>query len=285
MKHVVALAIVVGVPVGMASAQERGPEIPWETCPCEGALGTIATIKVPDGFQFVGAEGTKMVMEATENPVAGNELGVILKPGPDGWWAVFSFNNIGYVKDDEKDKLDADEILEGIRSGNDAGNEERRERGWQTLQILGWQRPPFYDTGTNNLTWAIKAQAGTGADSVSVNHSVRLLGRGGVMNADLVLGPEDLGAAVPEFDRILAGFSFSPGNRYAEFKAGDKIATYGLTALVAGGVGAAAMKSGLLAKFWKAIVIGVIALLGALKKVAGSLFGRGRRDGAAEGSA
>jgi uncharacterized membrane-anchored protein len=285
MKQVVVLALALGVPVGVASAQERGREIPWETCPCEGALGTIATVKVPDGFQFVGAEGTKMVMEATENPVSGNELGVVLKPGTGGWWAVFSFNDIGYVKDDEKDKLDADNILEGIRSGNEAGNEERRERGWQTLEILGWQRPPFYDTATNNLTWAIKAQAGTGADSVSVNHSVRLLGRGGVMNADLVLGPEDLGGAVPEFDRILTGFAFSPGNRYAEFKAGDKIAKYGLTALVAGGVGAAAMKSGLLAKFWKAIVIGVIALLGALKKAAGSLFGRAKRDGAAEGSA
>lgn len=285
MKHVVALALVCGVAVGMASAQQRGPEIPWEVCPCEGALGTIATVEVPEGFQFVGPEGTKMVMEATENPVAGNELGVILKPGDAGWWAVFSFNDIGYVKDDEKDKLDAESILDGIREGNDSANDERRERGWQTLEILGWQRPPFYDTATNNLTWAIKAQSGTGSDSVSVNHSVRLLGRGGVMNADLVLGPDDLAGAVPEFDQILAGFSFNAGNRYAEFRAGDKVATYGLTALVAGGVGAAAMKSGLLAKFWKAIVVGVIALLGALKKVAGSLFGRGKQEGAAEGSA
>ena len=46
---------------------------------------------------------------------------------------------------------------------------------------------------------------------------------------------------------------FKAGSRYAEFGQGDKIAAYGLTALVAGGAGAALAKSGLLSKMWKAI--------------------------------
>ena len=66
------------------------------------------------------------------------------------------------------------------------------------------------------------------------------------MDADLVLGPSQVGAAVPEFDKLLTGFEFSTGNRYAEWVKGDRIAEYRLTALVAGGVGAAAVKSGLL---------------------------------------
>ena len=36
----------------------------------------------------------------------------------------------------------------------------------------------------------------------------------------------------------MGAYSFKPGGLYAEFRAGDKIAKYGLTALVAGGVGA-----------------------------------------------
>ena len=271
MKLRLALALAFAALAGTANAQGSGPEIPWETCPCTGALGSMATVNVPEGFMFTGAQGTKMFMEATQNPVDGNELGVILKPGQTGWFVVFSFNDIGYVKDDEKDSLDANEILAGLKSGNEAANKERRERGWGTLNIIGWEKPPFYDTRTNNLTWSIKAQSD---DSVSANYSVRLLGRGGVMNADLVLGVEDLPTAVPEFDQILTGFSFTPGNKYAEFRSGDKIATYGLTALVAGGVGAAALKSGLLAKFWKLIVVGVVAVVGALRKALSSLFGK-----------
>ena len=93
------------------------------------------------------------------------------------------------------------------------------------------------------------------------------------MDADLVLGPSQVGTAVPEFDKLLTGFEFSTGNRYADWVKGDRIAEYGLTALVAGGVGAAAVKSGLLGKIWKALVFGALAVAAALKRVLGSLFG------------
>jgi uncharacterized membrane-anchored protein len=103
---------------------------------------------------------------------------------------------------------------------------------------------------------------------------VRLLGRRGVMNVDLVLAPEEVDAVVPAFEKVLGGFAFKQGSRYAEFVQGDKVAAYGLTALVAGGAGAALAKSGLLGKFWKAIVVGVLALVGFIKK----LFGRGGNE-------
>jgi uncharacterized membrane-anchored protein len=71
----------------------------------------------------------------------------------------------------------------------------------------------------------------------------------------------------------MGGFQFSTGNRYAEWVKGDKVAAYGLTALVAGGVGAAAAKSGLLGKLWKAIVLGAVAVAAALKRFLASIFG------------
>ena len=54
---------------------------------------------------------------------------------------------------------------------------------------------------------------------------------------------------------------------------GDRVAEYGLTALVAGGVGAAAVKSGLLGKIWKALVFAVLAVGAALKRFFASVFG------------
>jgi uncharacterized membrane-anchored protein len=66
---------------------------------------------------------------------------------------------------------------------------------------------------------------------------------------------------------MLGGFEFTSGNKYSEFVRGDKIAEYGLAGLIVGGTGVALLKSGLLQKFGKAIVVGIVALLGALKKM------------------
>jgi uncharacterized membrane-anchored protein len=47
-----------------------------------------------------------------------------------------------------------------------------------------------------------------------------------------------------------------------------------LAALIAGGAGAVALKTGLLAKFWKLIVVAFAAIAGFIKKVFRSIFGK-----------
>ena len=259
--------------VPSASAQTDAVQIDWEEGPGTGEIGDIARIRIPEGFRFAGRAGVKRFMELTQNPTSGNELAVMLSPGgpnDETWFVIFEFNPIGYVKDDEKGTLDANAILKSLKAGNERGNEERRKRGWSTLDLVGWRTPPRYDPITNNLTWAIRA---TSEGTEVINHSVRLLGRRGVMDADLVLSPGQVATAVPDFDSLLSGFEFVPGNRYAEWVKGDRVAQYGLTALVAGGVGAAAVKSGLLGKLWKVLVFGVLAVGAALKKFLSGLFG------------
>ena len=168
------------------------------------------------------------------------------------WFVVFSYNASGYVKDNEGATLDAAAILKNIQTGTEEANKERQTRGWGALHIDGWQRAPFYDPRTHNLTWSTRVRDETG--NVSINHSVRLLGRGGVMHADLVADPEQMTTAVPTFDGVLSNYHFKEGRTYAEWREGDKVASYGLTALIAGGAGAVAMKTGLLVKFWKLLV-------------------------------
>ena len=94
------------------------------------------------------------------------------------------------------------------------------------------------------------------------------------MNVDLVIAPEQLASVLPSFQDLEAGFHYTQGSRYSDYVSGDKVATYGLTALVAGGAAAAATKSGLLAKLWKLIVVGVLAVVAAIKKFFHALFGK-----------
>jgi uncharacterized membrane-anchored protein len=250
--------------------------IQWQKGPTTAQVGGESRLSVPKECEFTDATGARQFMIATENPPSGNELGVLIcdmsEAEGDEWFVVFSFDGSGYVKDDDAAELDADAILSSIRESNEAGNKERVKNGWATLSITGWAKAPYYDPRTQNLTWAL---SGMSEGSGVVNHSVRLLGRGGVMSADLVVSPERFAATVPDFDRIIGTHAFVAGRKYAEWKPGDKVAEYGLTALVAGGAVAVAAKSGLLAKLGKFIVIGVVAI-GAWVK---SLFSRKPRQG------
>ena len=261
-----------------ASAQEPSnplASLPWQEGPITGKLGDVASIAVPEGYQFVDSDGASKFLELTQNPSHGNELGVVVS-NDGSWFVIFRFSDDGYVKDDDR-KLDADAILSSIRSGTEESNRIRKQKGWATIEVVGWQQKPFYDSQTNNLTWSIRGRSG---DEASINHSTRLLGRRGVMSVNLVLGPEDVNTAVPAFNTLLTGVSFNPGQRYAEFRPGDKIAEYGLAGLIVGGTGVALVKSGLLQKFWKLLVLGFIAVAGALKKFVAGLFGRREAEAA-----
>ena len=138
--------------------------------------------------------------------------------------------------------------------------------------IVGaWTGTGVDSMGTINLTWGLRIRNSTGGESI--NWEVRLLGRKGVMNAQLVVAPEDLHASLPSFDQLLAGFAYKDGQRYAQYVEGDHTAEYGLGALVAGGAGIAALKLGFFGKFWKFIVAGVAMLAAAAKKLWGKVAG------------
>jgi uncharacterized membrane-anchored protein len=276
-----AVAAVLAMAVS-ASAQEgqAPPAIKWVHGPTTAELGDgLAQIKVPEGYLFADKAETKKIMEMTGNPPSDLEVGLIA-PADDAktWFLVFEFNEVGYVKDDDKDEIDADAILKSIREGTEAANEERKKMGADPIEIVGWFEKPHYDINTHDLVWAIE---GKSKQSGLVNYDVRLLGRRGYISATLVTDPKAMAADLANVQALLGGFSFKEGNRYAEWKSGDKIAEYGLAALVAGGAGAAALKLGLfaqigklLAKGWKLVALGFAAVASWFKRV----FGKKRQD-------
>ncbi len=227
-------------------------------------LGEIAELDLPDGYFFTGREGAMALMESYGNPISGEELGYI-EPKNSQWLMLFEFENIGYVKDDEKDEIDADALFESFVAGSIESNKERVKNGWATLEITGWYQKPFYDTETNNLEWAIQ---GISSDSsLFLNYNVRLLGRAGVMRVTLVIDPELLNYELPVFKEMIRNFRYKLGNTYAEYQDGDKLYEYGLTALIGGGAAAVAAKTGAFKWLWKAILVGLAALGGMFKKI------------------
>jgi len=277
--YLVAVAFVLAAVPGAVWAQSSSsPEDlakrpGWSAGPTIGSLGTTAIVTVPEGFMFLDQDATKRLLERNQNVPSGDELGAILRiQNDDYWFAVFEYSDEGHIDDSDRDSIDADGLMKNMIEGNRHANEARKQRGWTAVNLEGWHKQPYYDTATNNLTWATKLSSD---GSATINHSVRLLGRTGVMSVQLVADSGTIEASTGEFNQVLTGFTFNNGQKYAEYRKGDKLAGYGLAALIGGGVAATAVKTGLLKKFWKLLVFGFVALAGAIKKLLGMLTGRG----------
>ena len=247
----------------------------------EGNLGTMekqAEIVVPPGYVFTGAEGTQSLMEAFGNLLSDQEVGFIA-PELTGdsldfnWFAVFEFDDVGYVNDDEKGDLDAPAMMESMLENQEAANKQREKMGYDTLHVTGSAMEPRYNERTNSLEWAVNLRSGSGGRNVNLN--TRLLGREGVMKVTLVCDPQALQATIPDYQKMLQDFRFQEGRRYAEFREGDKLAKYGLTGLVVGGGAAVLAKTGLLKKLLKPLLVGLVALGAWLKRV---FTGRGESE-------
>jgi uncharacterized membrane-anchored protein len=258
-----------------AQPTEQKPKIhiDWQDGPTTARLGDIAEIKVPEGYRFTDKAGTEKLLQLTQNIPSGDELGAII-PDNGAWFMIFEFDENGYVKDDEGGKLDAQAILKNLKEGTDQANSERAKHGWKPIHVAGWERQPFYDPQTHNLTWATLVRGDDPQEEGSVNHSIRVLGRRGTMHVDLIAAPGQYASLTGTFNSLISGFQYTQGNRYSDFTKGDKVAEYGLTALILGGGAAVALKTGLLAKFWKVIVMGIVAIGAAIKKLFNAIFGK-----------
>jgi len=250
--------------------------------PAKARLEGLAQIDVPAGYIFFDGKTTRALMKSKGEPTTGHEVGLLVDTN-ENFSVFFEFADIGYVKDDDKDKLDANKLLESYKRGTAEANKERERAGNPPMEIIGWEVPPKYDATTHNLEWAIRASS---EGRQFLNYNTRLLGRKGVMEVVLVVDPEKLPETLPAFRNLLTGYSFTSGQTYAEYRPGDKVAKYGLAALVLGGAAVGAAKLGLLTsllvflkKGWKLVVVAIAALAASIKKLFAKIFGHKDESG------
>jgi uncharacterized membrane-anchored protein len=261
---------------GRSATDDSGPKLNWLKGPATAHLEAIAKIDVPVGSSFLNGKDTRTLLRAMSEPSSGHEMGFLSSTNED-WSVLFRFRDIGYVKDDDKDKLDADKLLDSYRRGTAEQNKERERNGRPPLEVVGWEVPPKYDETTHNLQWALRA---TSEGRQILNYNTRLLGRKGVMEVVLIVSPDKLSETLPQYRNLLATYAFDTGQTYAEYRPGDKVAKYGLAALVLGGAAVGAAKLGLLTwlvvllkKAWKLVIVAFAAVAAFLKKLFGKLFG------------
>lgn len=239
----------------------------------------IATLDLPPSFRYLNPEDSgRVLVDAWGNPPGGTTLGMIFPAdvsplSQGGWGIVITYDEDGHVSDEEADTIDYDEMLKDMQSSMEEANVERKKEGYEPVSLVGWAEAPSYDKANHKLYWAKELAFGD-AQQHTLNYNIRVLGRQGVLVLNAVAGMDQISTIKAEMPAVLSATNFKAGNSYADFNSStDKVAAYGIAALVAGGVAA---KMGFFAKlfalliaFKKVILFGLIALGVGIKKFLG----------------
>ncbi len=244
----------------------------------------LATLNLPESFRYLNPSDTARVLtEGWGNPPGGDYLGMLfpadLSPlDAEGWGVVITYDESGFVKDEDATSIDFDELLADMKKDSQANNKERLEAGYGTVELIGWAEPPHYDASEKKLYWA-KELAFDGNPDHILNYNIRVLGRGGVLELNAVSSMPQLALIKPQMEELVTITSFNQGNRYADFNPEiDKVAAYGIAGLIAGKVAAKAgffklLIAGLLAAK-KFILFGIIAIGAFISK----FYGKKRKE-------
>lgn len=286
--HLVAAVVLCLAYAGVALAQNSTQDsqspaqqikaLHWVEGPTQVAIGSNATFQIPSGYRFLGPSDTAIFMTLTRN-LSQDSSETIFAPDNFSWWGVFDYRDVGHVSDNQK--IDPDALLSSMRSNQVEANKQLAARGWETLEIVGWEQSPFYDPDTHNLSWATDAHRSSGGEVI--NYNTRLLSRTGYTAAILVADPQTLQTAISQFKNVVSGYQFNDNQTYAAYKPSDKTAEYGLAALITGGAAAVAAKTGFwkvilgaLVAGWKLVAAFVVALFASISKFLKRAAGRGQ---------
>jgi uncharacterized membrane-anchored protein len=236
-----------------------------------------ATLNLTSEFRFLDSKDAQRVLhDLWGNPPDSDVLGMLIPAGAsltdekNSWVVVISYSDDGYVSDSEASTLDYDKMLKDMQQDARDSKAEREKQGYPAIEIIGWATPPHYDAAGNKLYWA-KELNFSGAREHTLNYDIRVLGRGGYLSFNAVAGMHQLGMVKERMPQVLDMAEFDAGQRYTDFNSStDKIAAYGIGALVAGAIAA---KAGLFAKllvlllaFKKVVIVGFLAIAAALRK-------------------
>ncbi|RON28934.1 DUF2167 domain-containing protein [Pseudomonas brassicacearum] len=237
----------------------------------------IATLKLNKEFYYLDPKDTeRLLTDGWGNPPGHETLGMIIPKAVNpltasGWGVIVSYKDDGHISDEDAAKIDYADLLKQMQEEDEEDNKERQKQGYAGLHLLGWAEQPHYDESSHKMYWARELKADDAEDS-TLNYSIRVLGRKGVLELNAVASMADLPMIKQELPKVIAFTNFTEGNLYTDYNPGtDKLASYGLAALVGGGLAA---KAGLFAKIGifllaakKFLIVGLVVIAGFVRKL------------------
>jgi len=230
-------------------------------------------LNVPDEFKYLNKEQSKYVLtKLWGNPesAADEVIGMIFPkdadPFSDSTYAfVITYSEVGYVKDEDADKINYDDMLKNIQEEEKGENEKRVKAGYPAVHLVGWAQKPYYDNQKKILHWAKELKFGEEGGPNTLNYEIRILGRKGMVSLNAVGKMYDLPRVNKDISKVLSVASFTEGNSYFDFDPKvDKVAAWTIGALVAGKLLAKAGLFAIILKFlaplWKFIVLAFVGL-------------------------
>jgi uncharacterized membrane-anchored protein len=236
----------------------------------------LATVDVPPGCLFLDPAESRILMEDIFGNMPNKEtLGILLSDTPDmftgcAWLVELTYNDDGHVDDDDAKDINYDDLLKEIREQTDAASIERVKQGYESVRMIGWAKKPFYDAIHKKLHWAKELSFG-GSEYHTLNYNIRVLGREGYLEMNIISEMSRLSTVDKDIGKILQSTNFIKGSQYADFNSDtDKLAEYGIGGLILGGI---LVKTGFFAKIGifllkiiKPLIIGIIALFAFIGK-------------------
>jgi uncharacterized membrane-anchored protein len=214
----------------------------------------LAQLRWTDKFVYLDrADAATFLTRVWDNPpaLADRILGMILPADvnpltPEGWGVIIRYDAIGYVSDADASSIDYTDLMAKMKEATAEASKERVQNGYESYELIGWATQPHYDPREKKLYWAKELLFG-GSDR-TLNYEIRVLGRKGALNLNVVASMEALRRINMTVPSLLSMVSFTSGNTYAEYDSKiDPAAAYGIGGLIAGGLLMKSGKAGLLA--------------------------------------
>ena len=181
--------------------------------------GGMATIKLPGSFRYLDEQDSRRVLVAWGNPPesAQDVLGMLVPSdtsplSEDGWAIVITYDEDGYVSDEDAKTLNFDKILSEMQEQTSETNKLREKEGFEPVMLVGWAEPPHYDATSHKLYWAKELKFGASKDH-TLNYAIRILGRRGVLQLNAVSSIGQLAAVKEGTPDVLGAVEFNEGHR------------------------------------------------------------------------
>jgi uncharacterized membrane-anchored protein len=186
-----------------------------------------------------------------------------------------SYNDSGHVSVDDWKTVDTVKMLADIKTATADANEERVKNGADAMYVDGWAQKPTYDPARKSVLWTIKLHGASGA---FVNAIALVLGRHGYERFTLASDGKDPAGDAAALAQTTRDYQFEKGWRFSDYVTGDKLAGYGIAALVGTAAGATLVKTGalvgILLLFKKFFILILAGLAGGFSWMRRTFFSR-----------